>query len=100
MEAAPSGVGAPAWPVLEKKDVKEPCFPKKFLHSMTTVACTYNYPTMLPTPCQAYDSFLNVNSIALDQHTQSQHIAQMIARAAGCNSQAHREDPGERTREV
>jgi hypothetical protein len=38
MEAAPSGVGAPAWPVLEKKDVKEPCFPKKFLHMMTTVA--------------------------------------------------------------
>lgn len=33
MEAAPSGVGAPACPVLEKNEVKDPCFPKKFLQS-------------------------------------------------------------------
>ena len=49
MEAAPSGVGAPAWPVLEKKDVKEPCFPKKFLHSMQMAASRFDHPPILRT---------------------------------------------------
>ncbi len=37
MDAAPSGVGTPVCPVLEKNEVKEPCFPKKFLHAEQTV---------------------------------------------------------------
>ena len=102
MDAAPSGVGAPACPVLEKNEVKEPCFPKKFLRrrglkelsgccSKPLLEATPYSGTQVPHCCRA-----RLSKARVHKHTGVSSGEAPSWRWAA----AHREEPGERTREV